>query len=175
MCFRIAHSTGSVKGEAMEIVADGGQDQSGFILGLDIGAASIGWALAGFRDGRPQGLRAAGVRAFAAGVEGDISVGRDQSRAAKRREARLRRRMLARRRHRLTKLAGVLQRGGLLPPGALDTPEAIDAFFATLDRDLFPQDLRARDPHVMHYRLRARALDEKLAPYQVGRAIYHLA
>jgi CRISPR-associated endonuclease Csn1 len=127
------------------------------------------------QDGTPCRLIAAGARAFAAGVEGDISAGRDESRAAKRREARLRRRVLARRRYRLTKLAGILQSGGLLPAAELDSPEAVDAFFTELDRELFTQDMRARDPHLMHYRLRARALDEKVTPDEIGRAIYHLA
>jgi CRISPR-associated endonuclease Csn1 len=157
-------------------IAGARQDQSSFILGLDIGAASIGWALLEMQDGKPHRLEAAGVRAFAAGVEGDIiSSGRDQSRAVTRREARSRRRLLWRRRHRLTKLATRLQQGGLLPPGELGTPETIDAYFINLDRDLFTQDIRARDPHLMHYRLRARALGEKLTPYEIGRAFYHLS
>jgi CRISPR-associated endonuclease Csn1 len=151
------------------------QDQDDSILGLDIGAASIGWALVELRDGEPHALKAAGVRVFEAGVEGDIASGRDQSRAAKRREARSRRRLLWRRRHRLTKLAACLQQAGLLPPGDLSTPAAIDAYFIGLDRELFPQHIRTHDPHLMHYRLRARAPDEKLTPYQTGRAIYHLA
>jgi CRISPR-associated endonuclease Csn1 len=156
-------------------MAGSGHGQGEFVLGLDIGAASIGWALVAMREGKPRELTAAGVRVFTAGVEGDISSGRDESRAAKRREARLRRRMLARRRHRLTKLAHVLQDGCLLPAGALDTPEAVDGFLTALDRELFPQEIRARDPHLMHYRLRARALDEKLSAHEIGRAIYHLA
>jgi CRISPR-associated endonuclease Csn1 len=156
-------------------IAGTGRTQSEFVLGLDIGAASIGWALVETRDGQPQSLKAAGVRAFAAGVEGDISSGRDQSRAVTRREARSRRRLLWRRRHRLTKLASRLQQAGLLPPVELSTPETINGYFTNLDRDLFPQHIRTRDPHLMHYRLRARALDEKLTPYEIGRAIYHLS
>jgi len=144
-------------------------------LGLDIGAASIGWALVELAGGKPAKLKAAGVRAFAAGVEGDISAGRDQSRAGARREARLRRRLLARRRHRLTKLARILQRNGLLPPGELQRADALIDYFNTLDRGLFPPASRREEPHLLLHRLRARALDEKLTPSELGRALYHLA
>ena len=145
------------------------------VLGLDSGTASVGWALVETRAGTPAGLRAAGVRAFDAGVEGDISAGRDSSRAAARRAARLRRRLLARRRHRLTKLAVVLQRAGLLPPGNLESGGGILSYLAALDRELFTAAARRKDPHRLLYRLRARALDEELAPYELGRALYHLA
>ncbi len=146
-----------------------------FILGLDIGVASIGWAIVEQQEGRPAGLRAAGVRVFLAGVEGDFGAGRDESRAAKRREARQRRRLLARRRQRLTTLAKHLQRAGLLPPGDLDSPEALLRYFAELDRALFPAELRQAYPHLLLYGLRARALEERLTPYEIGRALYHLS
>jgi len=148
------------------------------VLGLDIGANSVGWALVAVKDGQPMRLVRAGVRVFAAGVEGDIGAiesGRDVSRAVARREARLRRRMLERRRRRLNKLAMLLQQGGLLPPGDISSAAARMTFFADLDRSLFPQDLRRSHPHVLPYRLRARALDEKLSPCEIGRALYHLA
>ena len=147
----------------------------GLILGLDIGTASLGWALIEQRDGRLVELRGAGVRAFEAGVEGDVGVGRDTSRAATRREKRLRRRMLARRRHRLNKLATILQRAELLPPGDLEPAETAMKFFADLDRKLFSTEARRADPHLLPYRLRARALDEKLTLNELGRAFYHLA
>lgn len=146
-----------------------------YLLGLDVGTNSIGWALLAVEEGRPARLAGAGVRVFAAGVEGDISSGRDESRAKARREARLRRRMLERRRGRLDKLALLLQEAGLLPPGDLGSPDAAATLFADLDRSLFPQPARRSDPHVLPYRLRARALDERLTPHELGRALYHLA
>ena len=148
------------------------------VLGLDIGAASVGWALVELRGGQPTGLKAAGVRAFPVGMGNtisDISRGADQSHAAERRQARLRRRQLARRRHRLDKLAGILQGAGLLPPGELKPAEAAVQYFEALDRELFPPEARRANPHLLPYRLRARALEEGLAPYEIGRAIYHLA
>jgi len=146
-----------------------------FILGLDIGVASIGWALVEQHDGQPAGLKAAGARVFEAGVKGDIAAGLDKSRATARREARSRRRQLSRRRRRLTKLARLLQRAALLPPGELNSPEQLLGYFDSLDHQLFPSEVRHRDPHTMHYRLRARALDERLTAYEIGRAFYHLA
>ena len=146
-----------------------------YLLGLDVGANSIGWALVAVEEGRPARSAAAGVRVFAAGVEGDIASGRDQSRAKTRREARLRRRMLERRGRRLDKLGHLLQQAGLLPAGDLTSADAAMRFFADLDRSLFPEQARRADPHVLPYRLRARALDEGLTPYELGRALYHLA
>ncbi|HUU53385.1 MAG TPA: type II CRISPR RNA-guided endonuclease Cas9 [Armatimonadota bacterium] len=148
------------------------------VLGLDIGAASVGWALVEYSNGQPTGLKAAGVRTFPAGVEGDagaIASGRDVSRAVKRREARSRRRLLARRRHRLTKLARILQGAALLPAGDLDSADALGSYFPALDRQLFPLDARRANPHLLPYKLRARALDEPLSPHELGRALYHLA
>jgi len=146
-----------------------------YILGLDVGVNSVGWALVTLDNGQLAGLTRAGVRVFAAGVEGDVATGRDESRAAKRREARSRRRMLERSRRRLDKLALLLQQAGLLPPGDLSSPHARTRFFTDLDRSLFPQAPRGTDAHVQLYRMRARALDERLEPHELGRALYHLA
>jgi CRISPR-associated endonuclease Csn1 len=145
------------------------------VLGLDIGPNSIGWALVAAENERPSGLVAAGVRVFDAGVEGDIQSGRDASRGVARREARSRRRQLERRRRRLNRLAHVLQAAGLLPPGKVEAPADLLVFFDQLDRDLFPAHPAGTEAHVQLYRLRARALDEKMQPYEIGRAIYHLA
>jgi len=149
------------------------------VLGLDIGANSIGWTLIEEDEEGPTALRDMGVRVFPAAVdEGNVEAfrtGRDKSAAAGRREARLRRRQLARRRMRLTKLALVLQEGGLLPPGDFNTAEQLLSYFAALDRQLFTPEQRKANPHLLPYSLRARALDERLEPYEFGRALYHLA
>jgi hypothetical protein len=60
-----------------------------YILGIDAGPASVGWAVVELSEqGEPKRLHAAGVRRFEAGVEGDIQRGRDESLSTKRREAR---------------------------------------------------------------------------------------
>jgi len=145
-------------------------------LGLDIGANSVGWAAVTLDgDGRPVGLGGTGVRVFPEGVEGDLTTGREKSRAVKRREARLRRRMLERQTRRLVKVALVLQGAGLLPAGKARSAADRMSFFAALDESLFPEQARKTAPHVLPYALRARALDERLERYELGRALYHLA
>ncbi len=90
-----------------------------YVLGIDLGANSIGWALLNSTpEGerlRPTGLVATGVRIFEAGVEGAIEQGRDESRAQKRRFARQSRRRIERTARRLEKVFRLLQSTGLLP------------------------------------------------------------
>lgn len=154
---------------------------SDYVLGLDIGANSLGWALVSLKDGIPQSILKVGVRVFEAGVEGDIESGKDQSRAAKRREARLHRRMLERRSRRLAKIAGLLQRAGLLPDGDLKSEESRIKVLRELDDSISARHhptSEKPDPasaHLLPYRLRALALDQKLHPFELGRALYHLA
>ena len=91
-----------------------------FILGIDLGTNSVGWAMVGLKDGKPSRLLRAGARVFEAGMDGDIQSGREESRNLKRRDARLHRRQLWRRGRRLKKIFRLLQNFGLLPPDALD-------------------------------------------------------
>lgn len=142
-----------------------------YILGLDVGVNSIGWATLAQKDGVPSGIIGAGVRIFPEGVEGDYTKGRDEPRNVTRRTARQRRVMLLRRARRMINVAKALQSAGLLPPG--DVAHAIDRnkIFTTLDKNLFTKG-GIQGPV---YQLRARALDEKLTPHEIGRAIYHLS
>ncbi|MDD4051914.1 MAG: type II CRISPR RNA-guided endonuclease Cas9 [candidate division Zixibacteria bacterium] len=134
------------------------------ILGIDLGPNSIGWALLDGNGNDDNALKATGVRVFDAGVDSLETDGKGKSRNQDRRDARLIRRGLERRSRRMRNLARLLQRSGLLPPGDVDTPQGRDQFLQELDRTL-------ENP----YRLRARALDEQLTPYKLGRALYHLA
>src|SRR6185437_10344285 len=90
-----------------------------YVLGLDLGSASLGWALIGLNAaGDPEHLIRTGVRIFEPGVDGsslDIERGKDQSKAVERRTARLQRRQLRRRVARQRELFLELQRNGLLP------------------------------------------------------------
>src|SRR5271166_419493 len=92
-----------------------------YVLGLDLGSASLGWALVALdKQHSPAELIQAGVRIFQPGVEGsalDIERGKDQSRAVMRREARLHRRQLRRRAARQRDLFRLLQQHGFLPNG----------------------------------------------------------
>ncbi len=154
-----------------------------YVLGIDLGSASVGWALIEVPDGVPRGLLAAGVRVFDPGVDGDLERGQEESRNRKRREARLARRGTWRRAWRRQKLFAHLQQAGLLPPTPVgrevDPPEARAQVLEALD-----VELRARwqgrapeakaEAHVLPYVLRARALVERLEPYELGRGLYHL-
>jgi CRISPR-associated endonuclease Csn1 len=165
---------GFVKGLTMEDFPG----SSDLMLGLDLGVNSVGWALLKAESKQPRSLVRAGVRVFEAGVEGNFESGKAASRNLDRREARQARRMIERRARRLRKIFNLLESAGLLPHGE---PASV---LPPLDKELLqsalktasPQDeLCARLPHVLPYWLRAQALDRKLAPYELGRALYHLA
>ncbi len=148
-----------------------------YILGLDIGTTSVGWAVIDSRNNKPVGLRQAGVRIFEAGVEGDIESGRDASRAAGRRNARLQRRQTWRRADRLRRTFVELQRHGLLPDGAFDSA-ARHELLLKLDAELkvkhVPKD-DERAAQLLPYLLRSKGVIEPLTLLEFGRALFHLA
>lgn len=149
-----------------------------YVLGLDIGATSIGWALVSLNpDDEPAGILKLGTHLFDAGVEGDIEHGRDQSRAVVRRQARAQRRQIWRRSWRRRNTLRLLQRCGLLPKFELHRPELIHEGLVRLDTRI-----RVARPgtgpgaeHTLPYRLRALALDGSIEPFELGRALYHLS
>lgn len=123
---------------------------TGYRLGLDVGANSIGWCLLDLdADGRPCGVRDLGVRIFSDGRNPkdrtSLAVARRTARAMRRR----RDRYLARR----TGLLRALIRHGLMPAeeGARKALERLDP-----------------------YELRARGLDAALTPAELGRALFHM-
>lgn len=158
-----------------------------YILGLDIGANSVGWALVELDAGnRPAAVLRAGVRIFSAGVEGDLAKGREESRAAARREKRLQRRQLRRRAARQRDLFRVLQRHRLLPAapaGVVGGSERRHTVLNALDTALRErllaaaggEDERRAVQQALPYALRRHALDRRLEPEELGRVIYHLA
>lgn len=166
-------------------------DTAQYILGLDIGTNSIGWALLRTeqRGERlvPVGLERTGVRIYEAGVAGSIEQGRTESHAKARREARMLRRSVFRDSQRLKRVFRLLQEAGLLP-GDPNRPSERDRIIKILDanlRDAWERKLRVEGMdvtsvkvivhHNLPYFLRARGLDDKLEPYEIGRAFYQLA
>ncbi len=155
------------------------QNDVPYVLGLDIGANSIGWAALGLdRQRHPERIIRTGVRVFEAGVEGDISSGRDESKGQSRRDARALRRRISRRVMRLKALFSLLQKNGLLPDGAgqsaMNRHQTLMELDLRLARNLFPG--RNKPSLVMlPYLLRAQALDRPLESWELGRALYHLA
>ena len=170
-------------------MSNGGKIQR-YVLGLDLGVASIGWALVGLDEaGVPCRIIRAGVHLFEAGVDGGkqdpetaMEKGREKSRALPRRDARQQRRQTWRRAYRKRKLLKRLISWGLLPqpPQRLNSPADIDSYLKALDaklREKWEDKLNAdhRLRQLLPYRLRAEAIKRALDPYEVGRALYPAA
>lgn len=120
-------------------------------LGLDIGSTSIGWAMLRLNaQGDPCAVIKAGVRIFS----DSRNPKNGQSLASVRRQARQQRRTQDRTKRRKNRLINDLVQFGF-----------------------FPQDPQARRKlEILNpYEIRRKALDEKLTPYEFGRAIFHLA
>lgn len=146
------------------------------VLGLDIGAKSIGWALV--RGQESPEIIAAGVRIFEAGVDGDIETGMDGSRAAARRLARQLRRQTARRVQKKKRLFTLLQEADLLPKtndnSSLSRDSAIKTLDASLLSTLGPSYDAGHTANKLPYVLRAEALRRPLSAFELGRVFYHL-
>ena len=151
------------------------------ILGIDLGANSIGWALLECDPvtNEVTGIVDAGARIFEAGMKGDIESGRTESRCAERRMARSVRRNLDRRKRRMTKLKNLLQQYGFLPEGddiekiILDLDVEARRFISKTPNSLRPEGSILA--HTYPYYLRALASRQEIPAHLAGRAIYHLA
>lgn len=148
------------------------------VLGLDIGARSIGWALLEKEGDNWRRIVRAGVRVFEAGTEGDIESGRDESRGANRRTKRLMRRQIRRRRQRARTLYRALAQAGFLPE-IVPSPGSPMSLLIQQQINALDGQFRARHAseaalHKLPYLLRARALDHPLEPFELGRVLYHL-
>lgn len=151
-------------------------------IGLDLGVQSIGWSV---KVGDK--IVKLGVHCFdsGTGTADDIEKGKDASRNADRQAARSLRRQLQRRSQRSVAVARALQQIGLLPtvdengiPYNVALAENRDQLIKDLDWALFCKFINEGDrveSHLLPYLLRARALDNELEPYELGRAFYHLA
>ncbi len=119
-------------------------------MGLDVGTNSLGWSVLQLNEnGEPCAVTDAGVRIF---NDGRVDTSKATLKAD-RRAARSARRRHDRYKQRRTLLLDELTKGGLFP----EDPEA-------------RFKLQTRDP----LKLRAQALTEKLEPYEIGRALFHL-
>ncbi len=147
-----------------------------YVLGLDIGAESVGWAVLQKQQSGDRKLISLGSHRFDAGVEGDMESGRDESRATVRREARQPRRQHWRRAWRKRKLLKILQYHHLLPTCSVDSPTEIHDMILALDASIRKKYIdQEATRHLLPYLLRRKALDSQLEPFEFGRAIYHLA
>lgn len=125
-----------------------------YTLGLDIGIASIGWAVLGNdEDGTPNRIIDLGVRIFEAAEQKYTG----ESLAAPRRDARSARRRLRRHRHRLERIRYLLVQQGVL------TQEEMTHLYDN-KRDM-----------VSPYQLRTEGLDRLLNGQEFSRVLIHLA
>jgi CRISPR-associated endonuclease Csn1 len=123
-----------------------------YSLGLDIGVASVGWAVV---DEDKQRIHDLGVRVFEKAEQPDSG----KSLALPRREARSARRRLRRRRQRLDFVKQFFVDNGLL------TNQQIEAILDPAN------SMNDADP----YELRSRGLDERLTNEELFKAVYHIA
>ena len=119
-------------------------------LGLDLGTNSIGWAAVSLDDqGQPCGVLDMGVRIFPDGRNPNDKTSNAVARRTARGQRRRRDRYLMRR----GELMQALVELGLMPPDTED---------------------RKKVQRLEPYSLRARALDQPLQPFELGRALFHL-
>lgn len=148
-----------------------------YVLGIDLGANSLGWAILP-KEAASDSNISCGVRIFEAGVEGGadkIAAGTDEPRAAARRNARLQRRQTLRRARKRTKLFRQLQEAKLLPEGDASTAEKRHQILCRLDKKIKQEIKTSATEDILPYLLRAKALDVPLHSHHLGRALYHLA
>ncbi len=147
-----------------------------YILGLDIGTNSIGWAII-HNSNEPDDVSnklVIGSRVFESVLDKtEIEKGQGQTKNVDRRNARQLRKQLDRRRRRKARIFSTLQQSQLLPDGNAEKvlPE-LDAEFRS--KYFINKKIPAIE-HTLSYYLRARALDERLELFELGRALYHLA
>lgn len=119
-------------------------------LGLDLGTNSIGWSIFSLdKDNEPLELVDLGVRIFSDGRDPKTK----EPLAVARRTARGQRKLIYRRKLRRKQLFRLLQQQGLFPKTKEECME-----------------LKLLNP----YELRIKALDNKLEPFELGRALYNL-
>lgn len=155
-----------------------------FLLGLDLGVASLGWALMPLdEEGNPSDVAAMGTRVWEIpnAQQHEIESGSEKPAGQERREKRQQRRQIFRRAQRLRRTFRVLQEMALLPSrgGGFanrgDVLAEIDAAArAWLRQNRLLSDDRLGE-HTFLYALRAAALDRELPRELLGRVFYHLA
>lgn len=149
-----------------------------YTLGLDLGSASIGWAI----TEKNKNLVNCGVRIFDPGVDLEAFTRGQQgsSNNVVRRTARLQRRQLRRRAGRQRDLFELLQSNHLLPGSPTRDCTVRHKILEGLDAEL-RSAWRSRlnesgvPEQSLIYLLRRTALDQALKPFELGRIFYHLS
>ncbi len=130
------------------------------IWGFDLGTGSVGFAVLDYDEESSEGkLVRIGVRVFPEGVDEK----KKEPRNAERRAKRLARRQFRRRRWRKRAMRDLIVSAGLLPASEREprAHQSREDFFLNSDD---------ADP----YRLRARAVNERIKSFEIGRVLFHL-
>lgn len=168
-----------------EKMAEFGSTQQKYVLGLDVGTNSVGWAaIIQNKAGAPTGVLKTGVRVFSSVVTGNAEKGQEESNAIARRDARLVRRQLRRRAARQCELFQLLQQQGLLPAyqgTAQSASQQRHELLNALDQEIGAKwtkcggAMAKAAADLPLYLLRKTALDAALEPFELGRVFYHLS
>lgn len=144
------------------------------ILGLDLGTNSIGWAIVD-REGVDFSLVEKGVRIFSEGVKSEKGV--ESSRAAERTGYKSARKTKYRRKLRKYETLKVLSANGMCPLSIEEVEEWKKSGFKNYP--LNPEFLKwlrtSEDENINPYFFRDKASKQKVALYELGRALYHIA
>lgn len=134
-----------------------------YVLGIDLGVASIGWAIIEIdEDGNPCGIIKLGVRTFEAAETKKEENGKPISLNYERRMARSAKRMLRRKKHRKERIKALFAKYGIISKERLE-----DIFFnSSFDKKNYGENV---------YALRAKGLTEKLNNEEWARVLYNLA
>ena len=150
-----------------------------YILGLDLGPTSIGWAAVELdNNGNPKGLasiadrhedtiithHALGARIFPEGIDNINQGQKETPRNKKRRENRSKRRRLRRAKARRNNLIKLLCSRQIIPSDISDLKNF-------LEDNLIPSEEKSYYP----YKLRVKALDEKIELHEFGRILLHMS
>ncbi len=134
-----------------------------YVLGIDAGVASIGWAILEIdKDGNPCSIVKLGVRTFEAAETKKEENGKPVSLNCERRMARSAKRMLRRKKHRKERIKALFAKYGIISKERLE-----DIFFnSSFDKKSYGENV---------YALRAKGLKEKLTSEEWARVLYNLA
>ena len=138
-------------------------------LGIDLGTNSAGWAV--LEGGK---IKRCGVLIFDQGIPSEKGVEAPQSPAADRRAARAARRLKFRRRLRKYHVLKILIENGMCP---LEMPELKNwishGVFPLENRDFIAWLNSTQESNPYYFR--AKAASEKILPFELGRAFFHIA
>ncbi|MUV04618.1 type II CRISPR RNA-guided endonuclease Cas9 [Flavobacterium rakeshii] len=144
------------------------------ILGLDLGTNSIGWAIVD-KEGTDFSLVDKGVRIFSEGVKSEKGI--ESSKAAERTAYRSARKIKFRRKLRKFETLKVLSKNGMCPLSVEEVEAWRKSNFKSYPLNPeFLKWLSTDDNHNINpYAFRDRASKQKVSPYELGRALYHIA